>query len=90
MEAITSFFVTEFCANSPLLREQVCWRRTCFQKSGLFMLSIARIKQILNDSKISDEEAELIRDGFRNLVEDIIFESWVDERNKIKQKQHEK
>ena len=50
------------------------------------MLSIDRVKEILNDPEISDEEAKRIRDGFRDLVMDVIFEQWVDERNKIKQK----
>lgn len=50
------------------------------------MIPIERIKQLLDDPKISDEEAEKIRDGFRFLVEDIIFESWLANREKNKSK----
>jgi len=53
------------------------------------MISLERVKILLNDPTISDQEVELIRDGFRTLVEDIIFEKWIEERNKIKQKKYE-
>jgi signal-transduction protein with cAMP-binding, CBS, and nucleotidyltransferase domain len=39
------------------------------------MLSIERIKELLNDKNISDQKAKEIRDDFRSLVE-IIFEQW--------------
>lgn len=39
------------------------------------MLSVARIKEILGDASISDEEAEALRDQFRDLAE-FIFETW--------------
>ena len=39
------------------------------------MLSLNETKRILNRPKMSDEEAEKIRDGFYNLTE-IIFEKW--------------
>jgi len=44
------------------------------------MLSIERVKELLKDQNISDEEAKEIRDGFRNLAE-IIFEQWQEERS---------
>jgi len=37
------------------------------------MLSVEEVKRILKDDIISDEEAEIIRDDFRNLAE-VIFE----------------
>lgn len=39
------------------------------------MLSIERIKELLNDHNISDHKAKNIRDNFRSLAE-IIFEQW--------------
>jgi CRISPR/Cas system-associated endonuclease Cas1 len=45
------------------------------------MLSIERVKELLGDQKISDKEAEEIRDGFRALAE-IIFEQWKEKRQK--------
>jgi len=39
------------------------------------MLSIERIREILDDPHLSDEEITEIRDSFRILVE-IIFEKW--------------
>jgi hypothetical protein len=36
---------------------------------------VEKVKEMLNDDSISDEEAEEIRDGFRNLAE-IIFEKY--------------
>jgi signal-transduction protein with cAMP-binding, CBS, and nucleotidyltransferase domain len=45
------------------------------------MLSIERVKELLGDQKISDKEAEEIRDGFRALAE-IIFEQWKEKRLK--------
>ena len=48
------------------------------------MLSIKRVKELLNNPDISDKEAEEIRDNFRMLAE-IIFEKWQQDK-KIKQK----
>jgi signal-transduction protein with cAMP-binding, CBS, and nucleotidyltransferase domain len=45
------------------------------------MLSIDRVKELLKDSNISDEEAKEIRDSFRSLAE-IIFEQWRRKRKK--------
>ena len=42
------------------------------------MLSIERTKELLADATISDQEAESIRDGFRDLAE-IIFNQWKNE-----------
>jgi len=39
------------------------------------MLTIGRVKNLLNDPTIADEEAEKIRDEFHALAE-IIFENW--------------
>ena len=46
------------------------------------MLTVERIKELLDDSAITDAEAEAIRDGFRALVEDVIFQSWMSGRDK--------
>jgi len=42
------------------------------------MLSIETTKQILKDPKLSDEQAELIRDEIRSLAE-IAFESFINQ-----------
>jgi len=47
------------------------------------MLSVERVKQLLNDPKISDEEAEKIRDEFHILAE-MIFEKWIEDKKKAK------
>jgi len=46
------------------------------------MLSIEHIKKLLNDENISDEQVELIRDGFHQLAE-LIYQDWLD-KNKQK------
>lgn len=46
------------------------------------MLSINRVKTLLNDPKISDKEAEEIRDSFLVLTK-IIFSKW-NEQKRIK------
>jgi hypothetical protein len=43
------------------------------------MLSIERIKEIINDPSLSDEELTEIRDEYRLLAE-IIFEQWNEDR----------
>jgi hypothetical protein len=43
------------------------------------MLSIERVKELLKDQNIYDEEAEEIRDGCRSLAE-VIFAQWQYER----------
>ena len=47
------------------------------------MLSIERVKELINDPRLSDKEIEEIRDGFYNLSE-LIFEQWNEERKKAK------
>lgn len=47
------------------------------------MLSIERVKELLNDPNLSDREVEEIRGGFRMLSE-VIFEQWQAERTKAK------
>jgi signal-transduction protein with cAMP-binding, CBS, and nucleotidyltransferase domain len=49
------------------------------------MLSIERVKELLNDPNLSDKEVEEIRDGFRMLSE-VVFEQWQAERMKAKAK----
>lgn len=48
------------------------------------MLSVERVKELLNDPSLSDKEIEEIRDGFYQLSE-VIFEQWMEERKKAKQ-----
>ena len=43
------------------------------------MLTIQQVRKILNNPKISDEEATKIRDGLRLLAE-VIFEQWEKEK----------
>ena len=52
------------------------------------MLSVERVKELLNDPNISDKEAEEIRDDFHNFAE-IIFDKWMDEREKAKNEKKE-
>ena len=48
------------------------------------MLSLERVKELVNDPSLCDEEIQEIRDGFYVLAE-IIFEQWQLERKaKIK------
>ncbi len=55
------------------------------------MLSVERVKELINDPNLSDKEIEEIRDGFYQLSE-IMFEQWQAERIKAKaeQKDNEK
>ena len=53
------------------------------------MLSVERVKELLNDPNISDKEAEEIRDDFHNFAE-IIFDKWMGEREKAKNEKKEK
>ena len=55
-------------------------------KNKAMPVSIQRVKEILNDQSISDQEVEKIRDCFDALVRDVIFEAWLEDRNKNKQK----
>lgn len=41
------------------------------------MLSVERVKELINDPKLSDKEVEEIRDGFLILVE-IIYDRWIE------------
>ena len=45
------------------------------------MLSIERVKELINDPNLSDKEIEEILDGFYQLSE-VIFEQWNEERKK--------
>ena len=53
------------------------------------MLSIERVKELVNDPKLSDKEIEEIRDGFYMLAE-VIFEQWQAERIKAKKEKENK
>lgn len=48
------------------------------------MLSVERVKELLNDPKISDKEAEEIRDDF-NILAEMIFEKWMEDKKKGKE-----
>lgn len=48
------------------------------------MLSTERIKQLINNPKLSDKEIEEIRDGLYMLAE-LMFEQWQAERIREKQ-----
>lgn len=48
------------------------------------MLSVERVKELLNDPKISDEEAEKIRDEF-NILAEMIFDKWIEDKKKEKE-----
>ena len=52
------------------------------------MLSVERVKELLNDPNLSDKEVEEIRDGFYQLAE-LMFEQWQAERIKAKAEQKE-
>lgn len=43
------------------------------------MLSIERVKELVNDPTLADKEIEEIRDGLRLLAE-LIFEKWQEDR----------
>ena len=45
------------------------------------MLSVERVKELLNDPKLSDKEIEEIRDQTYLLTE-VIFEQWMEDRKK--------
>jgi hypothetical protein len=45
------------------------------------MLSVERVKELLNDPKLSDKEIEEIRDHMYMLTE-LIFEQWMEDRKK--------
>lgn len=50
------------------------------------MLSIERVKELINDPNLSDKQIKEIRDGFHMLSE-VIFEQWQAERAKAKAEQ---
>lgn len=52
------------------------------------MLSVERVKELINDPSLSDKEIEEIRDGFFMLAE-VIFEQWHAERIKAKKEKQE-
>ena len=51
------------------------------------MLSVERIKELINDPTITDKDAEEIRDSFRTLAE-IIFKQWQFEKAKNRKPEH--
>ena len=52
------------------------------------MLSIDKVKKILNDPALTDEQVEKIRDGFHSLVEDVIFPKWLEDSKRAKDKEN--
>jgi len=52
------------------------------------MLSVERVKELINDPSLSDKEIEETRDGFYQLSE-IMFEQWQAERIKAKKAETE-
>lgn len=52
------------------------------------MLSVERVKELINDPKLSDKEIEEIRDQMYMLCE-IMFEQWQAERIKAKKAETE-
>ena len=50
------------------------------------MLSVERVKELINDPNMSDKEIEEIRNGFYMLSE-VIFKQWQAERAKAKAEQ---
>ena len=49
------------------------------------MLSVERVKELINDPKLSDKEIEEIRDQMYLLTE-VIFEQWMEDRKKEREK----
>jgi len=49
------------------------------------MLSVERVKELINDPSLSDAEVEQVRDEFQILAE-IIFDKWNTERIAAKEK----
>ncbi len=54
----------------------------------MHMLSVERVKQLINNPKLSDQEVEEIRDGLYMLAE-LMFEQWQAERIKAKSETQE-
>ncbi len=52
------------------------------------MLSVERVKELINDPSLSDKEIEEIRDGFYQ-VSELMFEQWQAERIKAKKAETE-
>jgi hypothetical protein len=52
------------------------------------MLTLEKVKGLIGDAGLSDEEAELVRDECRIFAE-IIFEQWLGEIRKEKSIEHE-
>jgi len=49
------------------------------------MLSVERVKELINDPNLSDKEIEEIRDQMYMLTE-LIFEQWMEDRKKEREK----
>ena len=49
------------------------------------MLSVERVKELINDPKLSDKEIEKIRDHLYMLSE-FMFEQWMEDRKKEREK----
>jgi hypothetical protein len=53
------------------------------------MLSVERVKELLNDPTLSDAEVEQVRDEFQILAE-IIFEKWKEDQKKALEQKKKK
>jgi hypothetical protein len=53
------------------------------------MLSVERVKELINDPNLSDKQVEEIRDGLFMLAE-VMFEQWQAERIKTKKEKENK
>ena len=53
------------------------------------MLSVERVKELINDPNLSDKEIEEVRDGLFMLAE-VMFEQWQAERIKAKKEKEAK
>ncbi len=49
------------------------------------MLSVERVKELINDPNLSDKEIEEIRDHMYMLTE-LMFEQWMEDRKKEREK----
>ena len=61
----------------------------CFARYDIYMLSLERVKELINDPNLSDKEVEEIRDGLFMLAE-VMFEQWQAERIKAKKEKEDK
>ncbi|MBI2482248.1 MAG: hypothetical protein HYV76_01655 [Candidatus Vogelbacteria bacterium] len=61
----------------------------CSARYDICILSVERVKELINDPKLSDKQIEEIRDGLFMLAE-VMFEQWQAERIKAKKEKEDK